>query len=336
MIGHRVLLALKSIFAGSRAINVLAVPAVVADTETVTIGSDVYEVDVGNGVTAGRIAVDVSAGGTKAVGTLTSDATAPTDGDTITVGTKVYTAKDTLTPIEGEVLIGASAAEFLDNLKLAINRTLPETNDGVKYKVAAAHTSVTATTNTDTTQVVQAIYTGTGGNSIASTETSSHLSWGATALATGANPTGAQFVTALVLAINANTTQGINAVAGATNECVISTNKSGVYAIACTETLGGSGNAWAAAATYGGSGVAFPKRWTSTRVPKALEVTDGNIYFAFPFAPTWARVMVITTSTGVAKVWDGARTITGHVVKLDNSGSTDWAATDTIVVEAGE
>jgi len=124
------------------------------------------------------IAAKVTTGGVAVVaatGTITSDGTNVSDTDTVTVGTKTYTFKTTLTPTEGEVLIGDTAAETLDNLKLAINRTDPETNDGVKYKVAAAHTTIEATTNTDTVQTVQALTAGADGNSIALEEASTHL-----------------------------------------------------------------------------------------------------------------------------------------------------------------
>jgi predicted RecA/RadA family phage recombinase len=119
---------------------------------------------------------------TKASGTITSDATAPGDGDTVTIGSTVYTFKTALTsPAEPfEVLIGVSAAVALDNLKSAINATAGE---GTTYATGTtAHPSVTATTNTNTTQVVEALAAGAAGNDIATTETSSHLAWGATTL----------------------------------------------------------------------------------------------------------------------------------------------------------
>lgn len=125
----------------------------------------------------------------QATGTLTSDATAPSDGDTVTIGGYTYTFKTALTASTTpfEVLIGASAAIALDNLKEAINASgTPGTNFG---SLTPAHPSVTATTNTNTTQVVQSRLAGTTGNSIATTETSSHLSWGAATLASGANGT---------------------------------------------------------------------------------------------------------------------------------------------------
>lgn len=116
-----------------------------------------------------------------AVGKITSDATAPSDTDTVTIDTKVYTFKTSLTPVEGEVLIGASAAAALDNLKAAINHTgTPDTD----YKCAAVHPTVTATTNTDTTQLVAAKTKGVAGNSIVLAKASTHLTVDAAVLGT--------------------------------------------------------------------------------------------------------------------------------------------------------
>lgn len=129
----------------------------------------------------------------RATQTLTTDGTTPTDGDIVTIDGVTYTAKEELTPFQlrdkhpYEVLIGASAATFLDNLKLAINKGAGE---GVNYSLSTpAHPTVTAEANNDTTQVVQAIAYGTGGNSIAVSATSENttLSWGDTVLAGGVN-----------------------------------------------------------------------------------------------------------------------------------------------------
>lgn len=126
--------------------------------------------------------------GAQAVGTLTSDATAPANNDTVTIGAVTYTYKTTLTGASFEVLIGASADAALDNLKSAINATA---GAGTTYGTGTtAHPQVSATTNTNTTQVVQALTPGTAGNAIATTETSSHLSWGAATLASGTATTG--------------------------------------------------------------------------------------------------------------------------------------------------
>lgn len=85
--------------------------------------------------------------------------------------------------VVNEVLIGGSAANALAHLKEAINDSA---NEGTDYSTGtAAHTSVTAGTLTSTTLLLTANATGTGGNSIATTETSSHLSFGSSTLAGG-------------------------------------------------------------------------------------------------------------------------------------------------------
>lgn len=122
----------------------------------------------------------------QAQGTITSDATAPSDGDTVTIGGYTYTFKTTLGSTPFQVLIGVSAAVALDNLKSAINA---DGTVGVYTSGTYAHPDVTATTNTNTTQLVVARLAGTAGNSVATTETSTHLSWGAATLASGANGT---------------------------------------------------------------------------------------------------------------------------------------------------
>lgn len=76
-----------------------------------------------------------------ATATITSNNTNVSDGDTVTIGPKVYTFKTTLTPTEGQVLIGADADASLLNLIRAINHTgTPDTD----YKCAAAHPTVSA------------------------------------------------------------------------------------------------------------------------------------------------------------------------------------------------
>lgn len=88
------------------------------------------------------------------------------------------------TPAELEVRIGDSAAIFLDNLKLAINAGA---GAGTVYSEGTeAHPDVTATTNTNTEQTVEARNAGTEGNSIATTESSTQLSWAAATLEGGA------------------------------------------------------------------------------------------------------------------------------------------------------
>lgn len=117
----------------------------------------------------------------KAQATLTSDTTAPSDGDTVTIGSTVYTFKTALSTgptVPYEVLIDSTAAAALDNLKLAINGGA---NIGTKYSTGTvAHPTFEATTNANDSQVIAARTAGATYNSTATTETSSHLAWGAT------------------------------------------------------------------------------------------------------------------------------------------------------------
>jgi hypothetical protein len=121
-----------------------------------------------------------SFGLTKAIWTLTTTSTF-TDAETISIDGKVYTIKTTLTPTEGQVLRGGSASITLDNLKSAINHT---GTPGTDYSCAAAHPTVTATTKTATSLVIQAIADGDANNtnSMAVTETCNQASFAQTAV----------------------------------------------------------------------------------------------------------------------------------------------------------
>lgn len=119
-----------------------------------------------------------------ATAVLTSDGTAPTNNDTVTIGGQTYTFKTALTPAANEVLIGASAAAALQNLKDAINLT---GTPGTQYGSATTkNASAYGDTITATTLKLVAITGGTGGNSLASTEASAHLSFGGATFSGGA------------------------------------------------------------------------------------------------------------------------------------------------------
>lgn len=107
---------------------------------------------------------------------LTSDGTAPSNNDTVTIGGVTYTFKTTLTGAANEVLIGASAAIALDNLKEAVNDVGTE---GTNYGTGTvANPYVTATTNTNTTQLFEAISGFSGDpHDVAVSENSTHLSF---------------------------------------------------------------------------------------------------------------------------------------------------------------
>jgi hypothetical protein len=120
--------------------------------------------------------------GSHAESVLTSNATNVTDGDTVTIGTTVYRFKDTMAAAY-DVKIGADAATTLDNLKAAINGT---GTAGVEWFAGtAAHPTVVATTNADTTQKVVARLPGTAANTLATTKSAATLSWPAATLGDG-------------------------------------------------------------------------------------------------------------------------------------------------------
>jgi hypothetical protein len=128
-----------------------------------------------------------------AEGTITSDGTAPADGDTVVIAGQTYTFKTTLTPTANQVLIGASAATALTHLAEAINAGANGGTDYASGTVANAY--VTAGTATSTTLTVTAKTAGTGGNSLATTETSAHLSWAGATLSGGFNAGSVVFLT---------------------------------------------------------------------------------------------------------------------------------------------
>ncbi len=113
-------------------------------------------------------------------------------GQTVTVGTRTYTFVSALSETSGaaavadQVLYGGSVAIALDNLKLAINAG---DTAGTEYSTGTtAHAIVTATTNTNSTQVVEVIVAGTSGDGLGTTETVTG-SWGSTVTAGGVDGT---------------------------------------------------------------------------------------------------------------------------------------------------
>lgn len=147
-----------------------------------------------------------------ASGTLTSTGTNPSNGDTVTIGSKTYTFQTTLTNVDGNVKIGATAALSMTNLFNAINVISGSGTPGTDFAAATtAHTTVTATNPTSTTVFIRAISTGTGGNSIATTETSSQLSFGSSTLTGGSVATNVDYLLATVsIPANSGNTNAIS------------------------------------------------------------------------------------------------------------------------------
>jgi len=237
--------------------EIFVIDGVSIDGETVTInnpavpGTDVYEflTDAAQTKTvATNIAVNIAAVSTKAAGTLTVY-TKPTSGDTMTIGSKTYIFVPVGTAnADGEISIGADAADAQSNIVAAINGT-----DGVN----AAHPDVTAGTFASDDCTITALIGGTAGNAITTTETFTAATnvFAAATLGSGADCSAANTAAALIAAINANDTQGVTASAGTGTNVVLTADVGGVTgnAILVSDTM--ANGAMTAAATKLSGGV---------------------------------------------------------------------------------
>lgn len=108
-------------------------------------------------------------------------------GQTVTIGSRVYTWRTSLTvpAVPNEVLRGANAAASVANLVLAINAG---SGAGTNYSTGTtAHELVTAVDDTGDVVTITAKVPGAAGNAIATTDTSDNMSWASTTMANGAD-----------------------------------------------------------------------------------------------------------------------------------------------------
>jgi hypothetical protein len=218
----------------------LTLTGVVSDTQTVTIGSKVYEFDTTGAFTAGNIQVNVASYLNEARGTLTFTGVVLA-AQIVTIGTEVYefvaAAEDVANPANIPVVMGAdfSADNAVTKLGLAISSN-------------SAIVDAVSNTTTDTVLVI-ADAKGTAGNTIVSTTTCLNATWGAVTLTGGlATITAANAITALVAAITANDTL-VTAVDGAGDTVVATAKNVGTEGndIAVAETL--ANGTWGAGVT---------------------------------------------------------------------------------------
>ena len=145
--------------------------------------------------------------GVPATGTLTAIANFA-NTETVTIGTKTYTFLSVLVNVDGNVLIGASASDSLDNLIAAIGLGA---GSGTVYAAATTlHPTAFAAPGAGDTLIATAKAGGTAGNAIASTDTAINASWGGATLAGGANTSVMILNTAAKLP--ANTTAAVGSV----------------------------------------------------------------------------------------------------------------------------
>lgn len=118
----------------------------------------------------------------QAIATLTTTGNF-SDTETVTLGTKTYTFQTVLTNVDGNVLIGATASDSLDNLVSAVNLT---TGAGTTYAMATtANSSVGAETGSGAARTFYALVGGIAGNSLASTTTAALATFGGATFAGG-------------------------------------------------------------------------------------------------------------------------------------------------------
>ena len=114
--------------------------------------------------------------GAYATATLTLAGNAA-NGETVTIQSKVYTFQTVLTNVDGNVLIGATASDSIDNLIAAINLAA---GGGTLYAAATTlHPTFSAAAGAGDTMVITAKSKGVTANSAATTETMGSGSWGA-------------------------------------------------------------------------------------------------------------------------------------------------------------
>jgi hypothetical protein len=98
----------------------------------------------------------------------------------------------------------------------------------------------------------------------------------------------------------------------------------------------GANMAWDTTTTSGGSQPAVTRNLQISRVPTAAEVTAGIVYFKVVGTVLGTPTAdVYTTATGAAVAHDGTTAIVSAadgIVSVNNGGLTDWAVTDTIVL----
>lgn len=151
-----------------------------ASTTVVPVGRDVWDLGIAGATawvppTTARLHAVASGDVTDvtSVGTLTF-ALNSSNGDTITIGSKVYTFETSLTNVDGNVLIGGSASASLDNLVAAINLAAGAGSTYAALMTANA-AGTTARVGAGDTML---LYTDVA-TAIATTEVGAQSSWGA-------------------------------------------------------------------------------------------------------------------------------------------------------------
>jgi len=307
---------------GAKALGVLRLAANIVEGETVTIGpfnsilgqqlTDVYEFDVIN-TDSGQNTAGGQWNNTNNPILVTFTAHGRSAGDLVRAENeilKVLRVPDANSLVLARGRSGTATAAHADALDIFVSATPPASN----IPVGVVATLTPAVAGPALAAEINNAISGAGIERAASKASRAYAVFQALSLASGAE--------VLLAALNPG---------------------AAASGIALAETLGGANNAWDTAATRLGAEPTIKRSFVTTRVPNATEVALGTMRIPIDFTAGAIDVSVITTASGLAVAWVGARTYTpfgggyqGGYVTIDNTGATDWAATDTLYIEIHE
>lgn len=191
----------------------------VADGETVTLAGTVFEFDTNSAVVGTNVAVDISLGGTKATAKISF--TGPVaNGQTVTIGNTVY---------EFDTDAGSSVGDGNVRVDVVADQTAVAAAAALITAITGdANAVVTAAADGVQAVDVTALYPGVYGNDIAVSTTCLNASWNTAELTAGANCSGADAATALILAIDAEFAT-LEAVTGGAGICHVDAVAAGAF-----------------------------------------------------------------------------------------------------------
>lgn len=137
---------------------------------------------------------------------------------------------------------------------------------------------------------------------------------------------------AFIVAVNANARSAVVAVDISTSLVLLKTKRAGGIVTLAEGMTSASNTVDQMGASVAEDGLAQIAVFRI--VPTAAQVTKGSIAIGLDFVPRAVTVQVRVTATGVTVAWNGAVTldVTNKLVTIDNTSTTDWAATDTVAV----
>jgi len=293
---------------GKLANAVLRISGNCAVTDTVTIGTDVFELD---DITA--VSGDTAVNGSW--NNMTDPVTIPMAvGDYAAIG-----------------VAGVDPLQVGDLVYLGTEYMRVSAIDGDNVTFTRGCCGSTAAAHIDTTGIF-----------IATTPHVANIQIGSQA--GGGAVTPANFTPALVGTIledvgtagQANDVSVASLAAGAT--MLLVADAVGAVVLATTET--GGNLDWDDTTMRYGEAAVVRQTYTAAVVPDAEEVTANLIYLPIPFDPTFVQVFVVTTATGAVVEWSGdciinvAAGVMPAYLELNNDGATNFSANETMYVLA--